>query len=80
MFSDSWQTSHGLMRTRRMCLWQTSHALMRTRRMCLCWLQHFFVNKKKGFENITASFNTAHIDWSCIRIIIGANEFNIKSS
>ena len=56
--------------------WQTSHALMRTRRMCLCWL---CFSKKKNFEIITASFNTAHIDWSGIRII-GANKLNIKSS
>ena len=39
----------------------------------------FFFLKKKSFEIITASFNTAHIDWSDIRII-GANRFNIKSS
>ena len=45
--------------------------------MCLCWLQFFFL--KKSFEIITASFNTAHIDWSGIRII-GANELNNKSS
>ena len=39
----------------------------------------FFFPKKKSFEIITASFNTAHIDWSGIRII-GANELNIKPS
>ena len=44
MFSDSWQTSHAVMRTKKK-------------------------EKKKSFEIITASFNTAHIDWSGIRII-----------
>ena len=29
----------------------------------------FFLKKKKSFEIITASFNTAHIDWSGIGII-----------
>ena len=30
--------------------WQTSHALMRTRRMCLRWLQHFFSKKEKALK------------------------------
>ena len=55
------------------------HALMRTRRMCLCWLRHFFLTKKNKNVQITiASFKTAHIDWSGIRIL-GASRLNIKA-
>ena len=115
MFSDSLQTSHALMRTRRMCLcWQLINSLFGVFYSYFwvgdsCFPKNFFkftlwtptfskrclwdsyfqnpsenpagynIKKKKSFEIITASFNTAHNDWSGIRII-GANEFNTKSS
>ena len=65
-------------------LWQTAHALLRSGPMCLCMLATAIVSKKKTKKKnvkiiiITASFNTAHIDWSGIRIL-GANRLNINA-
>ena len=67
MFSDSWQTSH---------------ALMRTRRMCLCWLQHFFFlkKKKKALKLLQHRSILPILIGQVSELFIGANEFNIKSS
>ena len=66
MFSDSWQTSH---------------ALMRTRRMYLCWLQHFFSKKKKKALKLLQHRSILPILTGQVsELFIGANEFNIKSS
>ena len=68
MFSDSWQTSH---------------ALMRTRHMCLCWLQHFFSKKKKKKKALKLLQHRSILPiliGQVSELFIGANEFNIKSS
>ena len=60
---------------------QTSHALMRTRRMCLCWLQHFFFPKKKNALKLLQHRSILPILIGQVsELFIGANEFNIKSS
>ena len=59
---------------------QTSHALMRTRRMCLCWLQHFFFKNKKALKLLQHRSILPILIGQVSELFIGANEFNIKSS
>ena len=60
---------------------QTWHALMRTRRMCLCWLQHFFfLKKKKALKLLQHRSILPILIGQVSELFIGANEFNIKSS